>query len=44
MSKGAPVHDAGFGIITGEVQGTNAAALGGSQGERLWFFQGKFIF
>ncbi|HEY1803123.1 MAG TPA: TonB-dependent receptor [Terracidiphilus sp.] len=38
------INDAGFGIITGEVQGTNAASLGGSQGERLWFFQGKFIF
>ena len=37
-------NDPGFGIITGEVQGTNAASLGGSQGERLWFFQGKFLF
>jgi hypothetical protein len=38
------LNDPQFGIITGEVQGTNAASLGGSQGERLWFFQGKFIF
>jgi carboxypeptidase family protein/TonB-dependent receptor-like protein len=37
-------NDSTFGIISGELQGTNAAGLGGSQGERLWFFGGKFIF
>jgi len=26
------------------LQGSNAGGLGGSQGERLWFFGGKFIF
>ena len=31
-------------MISGELQGTNAGGLGGSQGERLWFFGGKFIF
>jgi len=38
------INDTNFGIITGELQGTNAAGLGGSQGERLWFFGGKFVF
>jgi hypothetical protein len=38
------INSANFGIITGELQGTNAGGLGGSQGERLWFFGGKFIF
>jgi hypothetical protein len=38
------VNSANFGIISGELQGTNAGGLGGSQGERLWFFGGKFIF
>ncbi len=38
------INDAAFGIISSELQGTNAGGLGGSQGERLWFFGGKFIF
>jgi hypothetical protein len=38
------INSANFGIISSELQGSNAAGLGGSQGERLWFFGGKFIF
>ncbi len=38
------INDSTFGVISGELQGTNAGGLGGSQGERLWFFGGKFIF
>jgi hypothetical protein len=38
------INNANFGIISSELQGTNASGLGGSQGERLWFFGGKFIF
>jgi hypothetical protein len=37
-------NNANFGIISSELQGSNAGGLGGSQGERLWFFGGKFIF
>ena len=35
--------DANFGKVTGEAQGANAS-LGGSGGERLWYFGGKFVF
>lgn len=35
--------DSTFGKITSEAQGANAS-LGGSGGERLWYFGGKFIF
>jgi hypothetical protein len=38
------INNANFGIISSELQGSNAGGLGGSQGERLWFFGGKFIF
>jgi hypothetical protein len=35
--------DSNFGKVTGEAQGANAS-LGGSGGEHLWYFGGKFIF
>ena len=35
--------DSTFGKVTGEAQGANSS-LGGSGGERLWYFGGKFIF
>jgi hypothetical protein len=38
------INSANFGIISSELQGSNASGLGGSQGERLWFFGGKFVF
>jgi hypothetical protein len=37
------ITDANFGKVTGEVAAANAS-LGGSGGERQWWFQGKFIF
>ncbi len=36
--------DSTFGIVTSEVNGGTNSSLGGSEGERLWFFGGKFIF
>jgi hypothetical protein len=37
------ITDANFGKVTGEVAAANAS-LGGSGGERQWWFGGKFIF
>jgi hypothetical protein len=37
------ITDSTFGIVTGEVAAANAS-LGGSGGERQWWFGGKFIF
>jgi hypothetical protein len=37
------INSSTFGMVTGEATTTNAS-LGGSQGERMWFFGGKFIF
>jgi hypothetical protein len=37
------INSSTFGMVTGEATTTNAS-LGGSQGERQWFFGGKFIF
>ncbi len=39
----ANITDANFGKVTSEIFGANSS-LGGSGGERLWFFGGKFIF
>ena len=39
----ANITDANFGKVTGEVAASNAS-LGGSGGERQWWFGGKFIF
>ncbi|HTX41985.1 MAG TPA: TonB-dependent receptor [Acidobacteriaceae bacterium] len=39
----ANITDGNFGKVTGESQGANSS-LGGSGGERLWYFGGKFIF
>ncbi len=36
--------DANFGKVTSEVNGGTNSSLGGSEGERLWYFGGKFIF
>jgi hypothetical protein len=36
--------DSTFGIVTSEVNGGTNSSLGGSEGERLWYFGGKFIF
>jgi hypothetical protein len=33
-----------FGIVTSEVNGGTNSSLGGSEGERLFFFGGKLIF
>jgi hypothetical protein len=37
------INSSTFGMVTGELTTTNAS-LGGSQGERMWYFGGKFIF
>jgi hypothetical protein len=37
------INSSTFGMVTGEAATTNAS-LGGSSGERQWFFGGKFIF
>jgi hypothetical protein len=44
---GNPSSDIGSGtrgIVTSEVNGGTNSSLGGSEGERLWYFGGKFIF
>ncbi len=40
----ANLSDANFGKVSSEVNGGTNSSLGDSEGERLWYFGGKFIF
>jgi|HubBroStandDraft_1064217.scaffolds.fasta_scaffold06746_3 hypothetical protein len=40
----ANITDANFGKVTSEVNGGTNSSLGDSEGERLWYFGGKFVF